>query len=102
MSGMQFTEALRGLPERWWFRADENDAQEKRFSKLESKKQMRVRRVIISQSPCHVHSLQAKVGTHVFAESGLRLEPCMVCLWHQHLKLGSLHMVSQTGMCVPS
>lgn len=33
---------MSGLPERWWFRQDANDAELKRFDKPEAKKQMRV------------------------------------------------------------
>ena len=31
---------MEGLPERWWFRHDENDAQLKRFTKHENKAHM--------------------------------------------------------------
>lgn len=40
---LQLQEALKGLPERWWYKDSANDVAEKRFSKSESKKELMVR-----------------------------------------------------------
>lgn len=37
-----------GLPERWWFRHDENDALQKRFNKHESKAHLKVQKPLLS------------------------------------------------------
>jgi hypothetical protein len=42
IQNLQLSEAMEELPERWWFRHDENDALLKRFTKHESKAQMQV------------------------------------------------------------
>ena len=39
---VQFSKAMEGLPERWWFGHTHNDARTQRFDKHESKKAMKV------------------------------------------------------------
>ena len=61
---MQFSKAMEGLPERWWFGNTHNDARTQRFDKHESKKAMKVglQQCLVSTSvPCHSarHALHA-------------------------------------------
>ena len=53
---VQFSKAMEGLPERWWFGHHHNDACAQRFNKHESKKAMKVglqRCRLSSSMPCH-------------------------------------------------
>lgn len=43
----QLQEALKGLPERWWYKDSANDVAEKRFCKSESKKELMVRCLLL-------------------------------------------------------
>ena len=47
---------MTGLPERWWFRHDENDALQKRFNKHESKAHLKV---LLAWTTVLLHALQA-------------------------------------------